>query len=62
MTKWAEYLQEMFEKPERTVYKRAFRFKTLNNKLVHVRQDNKDAADKLVHRLKEEYQHVQKKY
>lgn len=59
MTKWAEYLNDIFEEPEYHVYQRPYSFKCTDNEITHLTKENKD---KLVKKIREENAEVKTKY
>lgn len=60
MTKWAEYLNDIFEEPEFHIYQRSYPFKSTDNHLTNIK--NITAKHELVNRIKKEHQEVKKKY
>ena len=51
LTKWSEYLEEIFDNPEKMVLKRAYPLKTVDNQLVLLK-NTEDGNPKLIRRLK----------
>ena len=44
LTKWAGYLQEIFDDPQDYVERRAYSFKTIDNKLVTLKKTYKSSG------------------
>jgi hypothetical protein len=62
LTKWAEYLEEIFKIPEQYVKRRLYPFRNIYNQLVNLGKDEKLGEGKLIRRLSEEYVAVKEKF
>jgi hypothetical protein len=48
LTKWAEYLEEIFKAPQQYVRRRLYSFRNIHNTLVNLRKDYSNGEDKLI--------------
>jgi hypothetical protein len=61
LTKWAGYLEDVFSNAEHFVKRRLYAFKNIHNEL-HNLDSSKEGSDRLIKRLKEEYQDIRGKF
>jgi transposase len=61
LTKWAEYLEEIFKAPQQYVRRRLYSFRNIENTLVNLDKGH-IGEGKLIRRLEEEYQEVKMKF
>jgi hypothetical protein len=51
LTKWADYLEEIFDNPEHFIRRRLYSFTTIRNELCKIKMNKADGADKLILQL-----------